>query len=141
MFRFRLEKILQLRRKLRDAKKAELGYVDSQIRAVEAELEGVYRSLRELDYPEGVASFGDLGRIFDTAEFLRRREKELLARKKELYELRERVLSELVEHQKQVRILEKLKEKKGEEFRREMLKKEIAFLDDFASRRGNDVAD
>ncbi len=141
MFRFRLEKILQLRRKLRDAKKAELGYVDSQIRAVEAELEGVYRSLRELDYPEGVASFGDLGRIFDTAEFLRRREKELLARKKELYELRERVLSELVEHQKQVRILEKLKEKKGEEFRREMLKKEIAFLDDFASRRGSDVAD
>ena len=141
MFRFRLEKILQLRRKLRDAKKAELGYVDSQIRAVEAELEGVYQSLRELDYPEGVASFGDLGRIFDTAEFLRRREKELLARKKELYELRERVLSELVEHQKQVRILEKLKEKKGEEFRREMLKKEIAFLDDFASRRGSDVAD
>ena len=135
MFRFRLEKILQLKSRLRDAKKAELGYVNHRISQLKEELYRIEDEMVSISFPEGVVSFDQLQEGYRTLEFLRERGRQIKSELEQLYQEREKLLNELVQMQKEVRVLEKLKERKSEEFRREMLRREVKRLDDFASRR------
>ncbi len=135
MFRFRLEKVLQLKMKLRDAKMAELGDVESQISLVEREIDKVINDIKSISFPNRVVSFAEVGSNFELLSALRDREKALKDRLAALYREKDKIIEELIELQKEVKILEKLKQKKYEEFRREVLKKEIKRLDEFASQR------
>ena len=134
MFRFRLEKILQLKIKLFEAKKAELAFIESQIKETESELERIRKEIENFSYPDGVMTFSEMMALFESLELMRRKEKELMERLEDLRKKREKAVEELVEAHKEVKILEKLKSRKLEEFRKEMLKKEIKLLDELAAR-------
>ncbi len=133
-FRFRLEKILQLKIKLRDAKKAELSYINSKIKSLNKRLEEVRHNIKNLSHPKQTVSFYELNNCYATLERLIYEEKALTEEIQNLEKERGRIVDELIELQKDVKILEKLKEKKYEEFRREILRKEIKLLDELAIR-------
>ncbi len=138
-FRFRLEKILQIKHKLRDAKKAELGYVESEINRRRDEIARINERLGDLSFPSEPVDFASLSGNFAMISVLREREKRLLEEIEELEGERERIVEEMVELQRDIKVLEKLKQKRWEEFRREMLRKEIKLLDELALRGKRDV--
>ncbi len=79
-------------------------------------------------------TFSEMMALFESLELMRRNEKELMERLDDLRKKREKAVEELVEAHKEVKILEKLKSRKLEEFKKEMLKKEIKLLDELAAR-------
>lgn len=127
---------MQLKQRLKDAKLAELGYVESQISTVQDKIESCERQLKSITYPESVVPFSKVQDRYESILYLKRKIEDLREELKNLLQEREKIVEELVQIQKEAKVLEKLKYRKLAEFRKEFLKKEIKQLDEFASRGG-----
>ena len=138
-FRFRLETVLQLRRRLADDRRAELRL------AMQAETilrERFDANRQELAETQRISRDAGLGRVdVDLRLAARRHQFVLEAQAKELHEQLTKVAAEterrrgaLVEAEKQVRVLEKLRERQHEGYVFEELRQEGLTLDEIGLR-------
>jgi len=134
VFKFRLSRILELKEKFKEAKKAELFSVEKEIETKTGEIFRLEESIKALE-ATGLTSGEELKARYNRFEYALKRIEKLKGEIADLREKREKILKELVEMEREVKILDKLKEKKKEEFVRESLRQEMKFLDEISQRR------
>jgi flagellar export protein FliJ len=140
-FRFRLETLLRLRESQRDQRSRDLGEaleLDARLRAEQASLET--RRHAELEVLRDVAGQGivDVDRTLELRRFLSvlRAEMQIVAAQIEaLGREIDRRRQELVEADRAVRVLEKLRERHAQHYRERVDREEVSALDEIAGRR------
>ncbi len=140
-FTFRLEPLLKLRRTARDERRATLAeaYVAErllrqQVEQIDCQLDEVRNKLREASQP-GTINVAELLGGHRHELMLNTQKLQLADTQKKLHEEIERRRELLVESDKQVRILEKLRERRHESHVTGAAKQDIKASDEFASRR------
>jgi len=140
-FRFRLETLLRLRESRRDQRSRDLGEaleLDARLRVEQASLEAKRQA--ELEALRGVAGQGivDVDRTLELRRFLSVLRAEMLIVAAQIESLGreiDRRRQELVEADRAVRVLEKLRERHAEHYRERVDREEVSAMDEFAGRR------
>jgi flagellar export protein FliJ len=140
-FRFRLETLLRLRESRRDQRSRDLAEtleLDARLRAEQASLETKRQA--ELEALRDVAGQGivDVDRTLESRRFLSvlRAEMQIVAAQIEaLGREIDRRRQDLVEADRAVRVLEKLRERHAHHYRERVDREEVSDLDEIASRR------
>ncbi|HID75733.1 MAG TPA: flagellar export protein FliJ [Planctomycetaceae bacterium] len=140
-FRFQLDTLLRLRRSERDERRAALAQayraeeiLEHQRRQLEEALQQLGRQCRQAAGPGPV----DVERLLDARRYevvLRSQADQLAQQRRAVEEEIDQRRRALVEADRAVRVLEKLKQRGYERFRREENRREIRLLDEMASRR------
>jgi len=140
-FRFRLERVLQLRRQMEEAKRRELSIMLFDLRQLEAKLHSLGRDLesckkemaQELEQEEL-----SLARIEVFASYLRRITTSIEAQRELVAELHKKIESkkdELLEAIKERKTMESVKARRRDEHEKECAREEMKFLDEIAGAR------
>lgn len=137
-FRFRLERVRRFRESIRDEKKLTLQRLTLELREEESRLERLLTQQRESAMPaNGVLTVG----IWQlTAEFRERIKKEIELQQIAILEAERKVQEALeiyLEAEKDLRSLEKLKERKHNEYQDYVAHEELKQLDEMATQKGN----
>ncbi|GEM_PF-6633106 len=133
VFRFRLGRILELKERLREAKRAELLSVEREIEARNRRIEALEEEIRRLE-TTSLLSGEELKARYNRFELA---VVEIERVREEIYELekkRKQLLKELVDMEKEVKMLDKLRDRKKGEFLKDVLREEMKFLDELAQR-------
>ena len=137
-FRFRLEKVLELRRGEADQARASFGEAEYARRKKEEEIEEMqvyYRQLLTADR-QGKTSVQSLESQWYHARAVQSEIAALEHQRAQLVEIEEVKRAELAEAMKKQKILEKLKENKQEAHLREVDREEQNFMDEIAQQTG-----
>lgn len=138
-FRFRLEKVLQIRVRTRDMRAGELATANSLVQRIEGDIE----STRERQLTNEVSSQVASGASIILCDlFGRRLEREIVALLNDLEEAKELAniaLSRYLEASKEVKALEALRDRRRAEYEELVLKKEQDALDELSTLRGNTI--
>ncbi len=140
-FRFRLAPLLRLHEAARDERRAQLAEafraeetLHARMREIERELESLKQECRRSSRPGSL----DVDRLIDSQryELLMLTQRQVLKQHEQtLAEEIERRRAALVAADREVRILEKLREKQKQDHRRQELREEVKILDEVAARR------
>lgn len=143
-FDFRLKTLLKLYEAARDERRAKLAeafeaenILNEQTEQINEEIEDLKQQTRLSSKPGDVV----VDRLIDSHRYelmLRAKRQEIGQQAKQLLEEIERRRQRLVEADRQVRVFEKLREKKLDEYQQQQYKNEIKQIDEIASRRGNE---
>jgi flagellar protein FliJ len=137
-FRFRLETLLRLRLADRDRRRADLGKAlraGATLQQQAADLALEQRATAELSRTLSLPGAGDVDRLLSSHRYemvLRGQSKQLAAQIVQVQAEVERRRLALVEADRQVRVLEKLREKQEEAYRTDELRREQQMLDEQA---------
>lgn len=135
-FKFRLEKVLQFRRIVQDEKKRELNIAMRLLREKEQDVENLEKAFLANRIQEGkVISIEELSLKGAYAERLKN---EIAQGRLDIMSLQDRVeeaRKEYIEATKEVEVLEKLKEKKHEQYQEMIAHHEQKVLDELVTQR------
>ena len=132
-FRFRLAKILNLKERLKSMKRLELARIESELEDKERALIFWNTKVKNLEV-ENVGMGKDINEYYNQFEIAIANINRLKTEIQDLEVKKDRVLNELIEMEKEVKILDKLREKKKGEFIKELLRREMKFMDEIAQR-------
>ncbi|MGB9667927.1 MAG: flagellar FliJ family protein [Thermosulfidibacteraceae bacterium] len=126
-----LKRLENLKSRERERMLLELSEIDSGINRLRSERERLKEKLRNISIVKGdFVTVGQLNKNFQEIEFVVRRDREVEKSIKDLEAKREVLVQKLLELEKERKILMKLREKREEEMRKELLKREIKMLDE-----------
>ncbi|MCD6326248.1 flagellar export protein FliJ [bacterium] len=135
-FRFRMEKVLQLRRQIEDEKKRELSILLFDLRQQEARLHSLERELEECkadlmsDLQEREIS---VPRLMVFAAYMERRTLDIKSQQERILELHKTIEAkrkELMEAMQNRMSMERVRAQRQAEYRADALREEINFLDE-----------
>lgn len=141
MFRFRLDKLLKLRERTRQARELALGQAQQAVRILDEQLAQVVdakaanRDAARQSLKPGAL---EVDRLLDAHRYellLSAQERQIEQQKQRIQEEVERRRQALLEADRQVKVLEKLREKQHAAFVQEELRRETNELDELAQRR------
>ena len=134
-FRFRLEKVLEYRKRLEDEAKRNYLLAKASTEAALHELEMLYRSIDEARARAPMSQAAELQRddVFIAGQKLRIEQKRIKIR--ELKEEEERTQEILADSAKEKKTLVRLKERKFDEFKKEVQRLENLEADEFSVMR------
>lgn len=139
-FHFNLEKVLQLRQRKRDQLREELAMAMHALRILEDQKEGLagqFAQHRRERTAEAARSEVRVDHLLEGQRYelmLAAQQKQLAAQIEQVGEELERRRLTLVEADRDVQVMEKLKEKRFEEYERDRLRSESKEMDELASR-------
>jgi flagellar export protein FliJ len=139
-FKFRLEGVLRLRRRLKDEREWELHVLTQARHTLEAEIAALEQELRNMDDALG-AGVGEILSVIDLQlanQYSQRIDQRIKAKTAALTKLDAAIAGkrgELVEAQRGVKSLERLRDRQTEKFRREQDGAEQKFTDEVAQRK------
>jgi flagellar protein FliJ len=141
-FNFRLEGLLKLRKFEEDKIKRELGGILKNISQTEVQIEEIEQSINEAyrshDEFLAEASLGQMAQFFPRYIEGRRsdleKKKELLSKLKRFYDMK---LFELKQARGAVKVVDKMKERKLEEWKKDVTKKQQADIEDILNMKRN----
>ena len=139
-FKFRLEAVLRLRQRFREEKQWELLALNQARHTMEAEIAALEQELRTMDDALG-AGVGEIFSVIDlqlASQYSQRIDQRIKAKAAALTKLDAAIAGkrgELVEAQRGVKSLERLRERQTEKFRREQDGAEQKFTDEVAQRK------
>lgn len=137
-FKFRLQRILDIREQIRDEARQELGRRNAVLAHEESILEGLESELLRLNAGEnGIVTASEL---LLTGAYAQRIEKLIEQQALKVEEARKAVVEaqeRYIQANKEAKALEMLKDKRRAEYDHEVLKEEINQLDEVATQRAN----
>jgi len=139
-FKFRLEAVLRLRQRFKEEKEWELHVLNDAKHVLEAEIAVLEQELRTMDAAQG-AAIGAILSVIDlqfASQYSQRIDLRIKAKAAALTKLDAAIAGkrgELVEAQRGVKSLERLREHQTEKFRREQDGAEQKFIDEVAQRK------
>ena len=139
-FKFRLEAVLRLRQRFKEEKESELRALNEAKHIMEAEIAALEQELRNMDDALG-AAVGEILSVIDlqlASQYSQRIDQRIKAKAAALAKLDGAIAGkrgELVEAQRGVKSLERLRERQTEKFRREQDGAEQKFTDEVAQRK------
>jgi flagellar FliJ protein len=135
-FRFRLQRILDIREQIRDEARQELGRRNAELAHEESVLRGLEQELQRLRAEgDGIVTAGEYQLM---GAYAVRVQKLIEQQYVKIDEARKRVLEaqeKYIQANKDAKALELLKERKREEYDKEILREEINQLDEVATQR------
>jgi flagellar FliJ protein len=135
-FRFRLQRILDIREQLRDEARQELGRRNAELAHEESVLKGLEGELARLRASEnGIVTAGEYLLMGSYALRVQKLIEQQYVRIEEARKLVIAAQERYIQANKEARALELLKEKKRDEYGQEALKEEINQLDEVATQR------
>ena len=142
-FRFRLQKILELREHEEEAAQRVLGGLQRRVQAAERSLENVRRARRDHDrrcedLGERPVSVLELRARLQTSESLRAAEEAAERQRRSALDDVDRAREALVEAHRKVEALRRLREKALDRWKIEMNAQERKILDDISNRYGDE---
>ena len=137
-FRFRLQGVMRYRGAQEETKKREFGAVLGHLRHEEATYTGIIDDIKSHDdfsekTGKGIISVRNLINNFHYSRFLERKKTDQTKTVEKAQEAVDEKRSELVEATKKKKILERLRERKLEEYNRAVIKEEQALIDEIAT--------
>jgi len=139
-FKFRLEAVLRLRQRAKDEREWELHALNQARHTLEAEIAALEQELRTMDEVLG-AGVGEILSVIDlklASQYTQRIDQSIKTKAAALTKLDAAIAGkrgELVEAQRGVKSLERLRERQTEKFRREQDGAEQKFTDEVAQRK------
>lgn len=135
-FRFRLQRILDIREQIRDEARQELGRRNTELAHEQGVLRGLEQELAELQQgSDGIVTAGELVLKGAYAVRVQKLIEQQYVRIEEARKLVLLAQERYIQANKDAKALEKLKEKKRETYDQEMLKEETDRLDEVATQR------
>ena len=139
-FKFRLEAVLRLRERIKEEKQWELRALNQAKHSLEAEIAALERQLRAMDDTLGagvgeILSVIDLQLASESAHRIDQRIKNKAAAMTKLDDAIAGKRGELVEAQRGLKSLERLRQRQAGKFRREQDGAEQKFIDEVAQRK------
>jgi len=137
-FKFSLDSVLSYKQQILDALQAEYGEIAAQVRFKEEELDRLWQNYRlyNSEYKENVSVGLAMSDVLVYQSRLRAMEKEIQTETLQLEALKkkeEEKRAEVVEAKKESTSIEKLKEKKLTDYRKQETKDEEQFIEEFVS--------
>jgi flagellar export protein FliJ len=139
-FKFRLDAVLRLRQRFKDEREWELHALNQAKHTLEAEIAALEQELRNMDDALG-AGVGEILSVIDlqlASQYSQRIDQRIKAKAAALTKLDAAIAGkrgELVEAQRGVKSLERLRDRQTEKFRREQDGAEQKFTDEVAQRK------